>query len=80
MLTAQFEELFEYLVCAWARYQEASRRVDDVGELARRRFDLETARSAIARERTVIEATQIEPADHQWLSEIGVCFSSDTFM
>ena len=72
MLTPRFGELFDQLVAACVRYHEASRHVDDVTELAMRRFDLEKIRLAITDERMFIEASSVTPQDHEWLDEIGV--------
>lgn len=74
MLTTRFEALYEELVAAFVRYQDASRRAEDVVELARRRFELESVRSAIARERMMIEGVIPTPFDEYWLAEIGVVF------
>ncbi len=75
MLTPRFQALFDQLVAAFVRYQEASRHVDDVTELARRRFELESLRSAIAHERMAIEGIIPTGEDVRWLAEIGVRFA-----
>lgn len=75
MLTSRFETLFGELVVAFVRYQDASRNAADVVELARRRFELEAVRSAIAHERTVIECLIPTPFDEHWLADIGVASS-----
>jgi len=72
MLTPQFEELFRRLLLAYVRYDDASRNPDNVVELARRRFALETLRIAVAAERDVIEAATMTSADTGWLAGIGV--------
>ncbi len=72
MLTPEFHELFRELASTFIRYHEAPRDPESVCELARRRFELESIRAAIARERMVMAALAMTPSDGHWLEEIGV--------
>jgi len=51
MLGIRFERLFRDLVSRWTEWRGAPRKPEHVPELARARFALEDARSAIASER-----------------------------
>ncbi|MCP3976777.1 MAG: hypothetical protein GY720_20015 [bacterium] len=54
MLTTRFEDLWNGLVGAWYRYQDAPRTPDKVTQLAATRIALDEVRSEIAVERAVI--------------------------
>jgi len=56
MLGVRFERLFGDLVGRWTEWREAPRNPELVPELARARFALEDARSAIASERQKLTA------------------------
>ena len=59
MLGSRFDRLLRTLVARWAEWQAVPRDPDRVPELARTRFALEDARSAIAAEREYIAAAQV---------------------
>ena len=56
MLGAGFNQLFQALVARWTAWRAAPRDPERVAELARARFALEDARSAIAAEREALIA------------------------
>ena len=76
MLTKRFEALFQKLVAAFARHQDAPRKPDEVVALASARWDLELARRAIAEERdrlaVVARAHKVLPVRKTDVSDIDI--------
>lgn len=62
MLGTRFEQLFRLLVDRWTEWRDAPRDPGGVPDLARARFALEDARSAVAIERGRLESRVL--ADH----------------